>query len=168
MQARYRAIRIWRALDSDRRRAAAEAFWSSDLVKEIDRAAAVEALASAMRFRAQTIRTSPPAKRAGYLAACTSIPDPVAGTVLYAYHMAHKLPLMTRFLDALEIPHEEGQIKEEIDPPCRESLEKALDALLAEHDRQDVITYLETLLCQDDVTWAELFPILEAQDTRPG
>ena len=36
---RYHAGRIWRSMDAERRRAAAEAFWTSEKVKDFDKAA---------------------------------------------------------------------------------------------------------------------------------
>ncbi len=162
---RYHAARIWRSMDAERRRAAAEAFWKSDKVKDFDRAAVVEALAAAMRFRPQSIRTAPPPKRIALLAGWHALSDHVAGTILYAYHMERQVPLMGKFLDALGIEHEEGRIVSEVSAPSKESLEKAVDALLAGGDRQDVILYLETLLSQDPETWAPLAVILEQRTT---
>ncbi len=158
---RYHAGRIWRSMDAERRRAAAEAFWTSEKVKDFDKAAVIEALAAAMRFRPQSIRTAPPTKRVALLAGWHALNDHVAGTILYAYHIERQAPLMGRFLDALGIEHEQGQIRAELQPPAAEPLEKAVDALLADSDRQDVIIYLETLLSQDPETWGALAPVLE-------
>jgi hypothetical protein len=162
----YRPMRIWRALDAERRHAAAEAFWKSDLVKDADKAATIDVLATTMHFRHQTIRTAPPAKRAGYLANSNALNDQVAGTLLYVYHMERQKPLLTKFLDALGVEHEDGQIKDEMEPPAQEALEKAVDALFAECDRKDVLLYLETLLAQDAATWGPLAAILEARQAE--
>jgi hypothetical protein len=148
-------------MDAGRRHAAAEAFWTSEKVKDFDRAAVVEFLAAAMRFRPQSIRTAPRPKRIGLLAGCHSLNDHVAGTILFAYHMERQAPLMGRFLDALGIEHEKGQIRSEVTPPSKEALEKAVDAILAGSDRQDVTIYLETLLSQDPDTWGPLAAILD-------
>ena len=162
----YRPMRIWKSLDAERRHAAAEAFWKSDLVKGTDKAATIEVLATTMHFRHQTIRTAPLSKRAGYLANSNALNDQVAGTLLYVYHMERQKPLLTKFLDALGVEHEDGQIKDEMEPPAKEALEKAVDALFAECDRKDVLLYLETLLAQDAVTWGPLAEILEARQAE--
>ena len=161
MQERFRPLRIWRSLSGETRKEAALAFWTSDQVKEIEKAAAIDALATAMRFRPQTIRQAPPAKRAGFLAGSNALTDHVAGTILFIYHIERKVPLMSKFLDALGINHEEGRIEDEVDPPTEEALEKAVDEILKEHERAEVITYMETLLSQDDGTWAGLVPVLQ-------
>jgi len=158
----YRPIRIWRSLDPERRKAAAEAFWTSDLVKDIDKLAAVDVLATAMHFRHQTIRSAPPARRAGFLAGCNALNDPIAGTLLYVYHMERQVPMMSRFLDALGIAHESGKIDDEsLEPPEEEALAKAADAVIAECGREDVLLYLRTLVSQDEITWAALVPVIE-------
>ena len=158
----YRPIRIWRALDAGRRLAAAEAFWSSELVKDIDKLAAVEVLASAMHFRHQTIRSAPPARRAGFLAGCNALNDPVAGTLMYVYHMERQVPLMSKFLDALGIKHENGRIEsDELEPPAGKSLAAAVESVLASCDRDDVLLYLRVLVSQDEVTWAALVPVID-------
>lgn len=160
MHDRFRPVRIWRAMGAERRKEAALAFWKSDKVKDVEKAAAVEVLATAMHFRPQTIRQAPPDKRAAFLANCNALDDHVTGTILFIYHVETKVPMMARFLDALEIKHEEGRIEEEVKPPTEEALKKAVAELIENHDRAEVITYLEVLLSQDDETWGGLLPVL--------
>lgn len=155
-----RPSRVWRSLDGERRKKAAAALWGSDHVKPEELEATVTAIAEAKRFRIQSIRTAPPARRAAYLAGCATLPDHVASAVLYAYHMADQLPLMCRFLDELEITHEEGRIEVEFEPPGEEALAKAAEALLADFDRRDVLVYMKTLLSQDPEGWGALAGVL--------
>lgn len=161
---RYRPLKIWRALGAEKRKELAEAFWTSDSIKDMEKAAAVETLAAAMRFRPQTIRTAPAAKRAAYLASCNVLNDQVVGSILFVYHMDRQVPMMTKFLDALGIQHEEGRIEEAFDPPSTETLEKAVADLLRVAEEEDVVLYLRTLVSQDDENWAGLVPILEARE----
>ena len=99
IQERYRPVRIWRTMEAEARKAAALAFWKSGQVKPEEKAAAVDALATAMRFRHQSIVKASPDKRAGYLAGCNALNDHVVGTILFIYHMETKVPMMIDFLD---------------------------------------------------------------------
>ena len=63
------------------------------------------------------------------------ISEAVATRVLIAHHFANKRPLMSAFLDALGIKHEDGLIADEqVSPPDPAKLAEAvagLEALLA-------------------------------------
>lgn len=166
IQERYRPLRIWRSMTAEARKAAALAFWTSENVKDVEKAAAVDALATAMRFRPQSIRQAPPERRAGFLAGSHALNDSVVGTILFIYHMDKKVPMMSDFLDALGINHEEGRIDDEVKPPTEEALSKAVTTLLEKHDRAEVVTYMEVLLSQDDGTWAGLIPVLQGLETE--
>jgi len=163
---RYHPLKIWRSLDHSRKLKAAVSFWKSPAVKppELDVAAAL--LAQALHFRPQSIRTAPLAKRASYLAGFAAMPDHLAANVLYAYHLTHHIGMMSRFLDLLGIPHENGRIQGETGAPPREKLEAASEALYKEFDEADVTIYLETLVSQDEVTWGTLREILTAREKR--
>lgn len=163
---RFRPARIWRSLDAGRKLKAAAAFWKSDAVKDADRQAAVIALAQSLRFRPQTIRTAPAAKRAQYLASHPALPDHLAASLLYAYHLEAQAPMLTRFLDLLGIAHEAGRITGEVKAPDAKGLEEAAGKLLAEFDPADVAVYFETLVSQDASAWGGLEGILEAR--APG
>src|SRR6266850_5174776 len=129
---RFHPLRIWRSFDHARKLKAAEAFWKSPSVQpgEIELACAL--LAQSLRFRPQSIRTAPLAKRASYLANFSAMPDHLAANLLYAYHLMHQAPMMARFLDLLEIAHEEGRIKEEVKRPVAERLVEAAASLFKE------------------------------------
>jgi len=159
----YTAIRIWRALRPEERLKAAAAIWEPGFAKPEEVAGALAAIANARRSRIQSIREAPKAKRAGYLAGMVVLPDGVAAALLYAYHMAHKIPMMRRFLELLEIEHEEGKITSEIDPPGEEKLASCVDLLLAEFDGSEVAIYLQTLFNQDPETWAGLEAVIESR-----
>lgn len=167
---RFQALQIWRSLDHDRRLKAAAAFWKSPAVKppEIDVAAAL--IAQSLHFRPQSIRTAPLPKRASYLAGYAAMPDHLAANVLFAYHLAHQIPMMARFLDLLGIAHDEGRIKDETPKQTREKLAPAAARLYEEFDPRDVTIYLETLVSQDDETWgalAEVLTDLESRGSKP-
>ncbi|MBI3449628.1 MAG: hypothetical protein HY049_12025 [Acidobacteria bacterium] len=163
---RFQALRIWRSLDHDRRLKAAASFWKSPVVKppEIDIAAAL--LAQSLRFRPQSIKSAPLPKRASYLAGYAAMPDHLAANILFAYHLAHQIPMMARFLDLLGIAHEEGRIQEETPKQKVEKLGSAAAKLYEEFDPRDVTTYLETLVSQDDETWGALAEVLSARESH--
>lgn len=158
---RYRPLRIWRSLDQDRRLRAAAALWSSEHVghEEID--SAVKAIAEARRFRPHSIRSAPIAKRTAYLAACITIPDPVASSALFAYHLGHHIPMMSRFLEALGIEHEGGRIGAEVEPQTEDRLSQGIEVLMGAFDPVDVVIYLKTLVSQDPETWGALADLIE-------
>ncbi len=166
---RYRPLRIWRSLDHDRKLRAAAALWSSEHVgrEEID--SAVKAIAEARRFRPHSIRSAPVAKRTAYLAAILNIPDPVASSALFAYHLDHHVPMMSRFLETLGIEHEGGRIAAEVEPRTKDQLTKGIEVLMAEFDPVDVVIYLKTLVSQDPETWGALADLIEERELdRPA
>lgn len=162
--AAYTAIRIWRALPAEERMKAATAIWEPDMAKPDEVAGALAAIASARKSRIQSIREAPKAKRASYLAGMVVLPEGVAAALLYAYHMAYKVPMMCRFLDLLGIEHEEGRITTEFEPPGEEKLAAGVDSLLAERDRKEVGIYLQTLVHQDPDTWGGLRKVIESRE----
>jgi hypothetical protein len=165
----YRPLRIWRSLDHDRRLKAAAALWSSEHVGQEEIDSAVKAIAEARRFRPHSIRSAPIAKRTAYLATSTNIPDPVASSALFAYHLDHHVPMMSRFLEALGIEHEGGRIADEVEPPTEDRLAQGIEALMGAFDPVDVVIYLKTLVSQDPETWGALADLIEKRELdRPA
>ena len=74
-----------------------------------------------------------------------------------ALHLADRRPILTAFLDALSLPHEDGVLKEESEgaPVTPDEARAALRALSG-FPRDQVVTYLNTLWLQDPVRWAAL------------
>lgn len=147
--------RLWRGLTPERRLLAARAFWSSDDESgHAEQVEAVLALARHMKFRPQSMQVLPVEKRARYLAQLPAVSDSIAGRALVSYHLAHQRPMMSSFLDALGIAHEDGLITADtVDPPSRDAIAKAAADLRRVHPDEDVTLYLNTLLAQDPQTW---------------
>src|SRR5512133_3824383 len=99
--------KLWKRIPPDRRVTAVEAFWKDDEAIE-QQAEALLAIASHLRFRPKTVRTLPLEKRVRYLASLPAVPDTVAGRVLVSYHLAFQRPMLSAFLDALGIAHDNG------------------------------------------------------------
>lgn len=88
--------------------------------------------------------------------------DAVAGEVLRAYLLGPRKALVTTFLDATGVPHDEGQIEGD-EEPASEKVAATVAQLVEEHGRDDVILYLEVALRQ----WPEHEAIEKAlQDLR--
>jgi hypothetical protein len=141
----------------EKRLLAADAFWrdgdSADI--QVQQMEAVVALARRLNFRARSIQTLPVDRRAKHLAQVTDVSDAIATRALIAYHFAHQRPLMSAFLDALGIAHENGLINDEqVGAPDAARIGVAAAALAPSFDAADVDLYLRTLSALDGDTWA--------------
>jgi hypothetical protein len=95
------------------------------------------------------------------------MPEPLAARLLVSYHLAHQRPMLSAFLDALGIAHENGLITKDPEGPlAAERVAAAVQALDAQFPRDDVTVYLGTLLTQDPDTWAALAGALEARQVK--
>jgi|WetSurMetagenome_2_1015567.scaffolds.fasta_scaffold106679_3 hypothetical protein len=158
--------KLWKRIPSERRLMAVEAFWNDEEAIE-QQAEALLAIASHLRFRPKTVRTLPADKRVRYLAALPSVSDSVAGRVLVSYHLAHQRPMLSAFLDALGIQHDNGVLgSDDVKPPAEDVLKQAAAKLQEQFPKDDVELYFLTLLAQDPATWGGLADVLEAM--RPA
>ncbi|MDE3155126.1 MAG: hypothetical protein KGN76_08480 [Acidobacteriota bacterium] len=154
--ARLRPSRIWKRLSDDRRRTAALAFWA-DTESRNEQAQAVAAIAQQKKFRPKSVAALPVERKAQFLASLPALSEPLAARALVAYHLQAQRPMMSTFLDALGIAHEEGAIVDEaVAAPDPARLTAAAKALAAGFPHEDVGIYLSTLVCQDPTVWAGL------------
>jgi len=154
-----RPTQLWKDMPLDKRTEAAEAFWrdrdSPDI--EAQHVEAVLALAKRLNFRLKSVQALPVERRARHLAQMADVSDAIATRALIAYHFTTKRPLMSAFLDALGIKHENGLIaEEEVAPPSSEALARAIAATKGAFDAPDVNLYLRTLSALDGTTWGNL------------
>ena len=150
---------FWAVLDSDVRLAAARSLYAHDWGSSNPAKREADAtIMHAMRFRESAVRQLPVERRANYLAKSVRPGDSLAGSLLLALHLEERRPMLGAFLDALEIPHENGLIAEGPDPkpPAPAQLEKAAKALLERFPAPDVDLYLSALYVLDRETWAGL------------
>jgi len=150
------ATRLWKTLTPEERLHAASAFFeepSPDLA-----AAAVGALVKARHMRPQAARALSPDAQARVLATVLELGEPLAQGLLVALHLSERRPLLGAFLDALQLPHEDGILKEEADavPPVDAASARAALGALAVFPAADVRTYLNTLWLQDPERWQAL------------
>ena len=152
--------RLWSALDDPARRLAVHAMY--DDAPEL-RAQADQALAEALRFRPAGVRKLPVDKRVDYFVRRVRPDNPLASTLLTTLHLAHRRALLGAFLDALDIPNDDGLIPpgHEAEPAADDRLATAVDDLRGRFDAPDVDLYLATLLALDPDVWGGLRPLLE-------
>jgi hypothetical protein len=151
-----RPAKLWRTLSSDRRLAAATAFWTDEHAT-LEQAEAVALIARQIKFRPRSVQTLAVEKRAKHLAGLAQVSDLLAARLLVIYHLETQRPMMGAFLDALGIPHVDGLIEEETPKtPTPEQIATAADTLSATFPKGDVGRYFWTLLWQDPGTWGAL------------
>ena len=154
---------LWASLEPEVRLAAARALYSHDWGEAPTRREADFAIIQGMRFRESAVRQLSVDKRASYIARSIRPTDSLAGSMLLALHLEKRRAMLSAFLDALKIPHDNGLIAEDHDmkPPTAATLEKAAKALRDRFPVDEVELYLATLYVLDRVTWAGLEPILK-------
>ncbi len=154
-----RPSRIWKELPADVRLAAATAFWKPDDSNDaaIQQAEAVMAIAKRLNFRPKTAQSLPEERLAKHLAQMSDVSDAVATRALIAYHFETQRPLMSAFLDALGVGHDNGLITDEtLAPPDAARIAAATGAVSQQFPGDAVRLYLRTLKALDADTWANL------------
>ena len=152
----FRPSRIWKRMTSERRSDAAHLFWSDEQSAE-QQVEACATIATHMKFRAKTVLGLPLEKKAAYLVRLPNVSDAVAARALVNYHLERQRPMMSAFLDALGITHDNGLINDEtVVKPESEKLRAAAEEVAGKYPPDDVSLYLSTLVSQDPDTWGEL------------
>ncbi len=101
-------------------------------------------VAKKLKFRPQAIRKLPMGKRAKQargIVTSTSNAE-LSYEVLGSYLMKERRELVTSFLDAVGIEHDEGMLTGEVDSPDDEKIPAAVEALDKDHEADDVTMYL--------------------------
>ncbi len=159
---------IWNSLPRERRARLALALWEDERLSRAERLAALAPWLAARGMRPAFLERLSRERRAELMAQ-GGLPEETASQVLTSWHLVHRRPLLSRFLDLLGIPHEEGVITEDVpEPPGKERLAEAVAKLREEFPPEDVDLYLRTLCSSDAVTWAELAPLVGAGEAEGG
>jgi hypothetical protein len=158
-------LEVWKQMGEERRKQAATDFFNDDSLREF-RAAAHGYIAKMKNFRPQFVKRLPVEKRTSYLATLPLSAE-LAAQLLVSWFFAHQRPMMTAFLDALEIPNDQGMIKEEVElkPPSAEAIDTAVDALRG-YSAEEVNLYLSTLVSQNPEVWGGLERIINKAEAR--
>jgi hypothetical protein len=117
------------------------------------------AIAQVLHSRIQTVARQPEAIRVKALRNWIGRQkdDAVAGDLLRAYFLGPRKALVIQFLDATGTKHEEGSVLEDAAPePAK--VPEAVEALLKDHDPEDVRLYLSIAARQ----WPEVPAVAEA------
>ena len=163
-----RPSQLWKQLDPDRKRQAADAFWRDENAAN-EQAEAIGLIAQRIKFRLKSVITMPVEKKSQYVLSMPAVSEMLAARLLVAYHLAYQRPMMGAFLDALGISHEQGIIAEEdVKPPSADGLKKAASSLAASYPAGDVSLYLSTLVWQDSDTWGALAELPESRSVVGG
>jgi hypothetical protein len=154
--AAMRPSALWKELPAEKRLVAAEAFWNDEHGME-QQVEVIVTLARKLNFRPKSLSSLPLARRTKMLAGMNDVSDAVASRALIAYHLAAERPMMSAFLDALGIAHDNGLITaEEVATPDKEALARAVGAIKTAFPADAVRVYLHTLVLLDGDTWAGL------------
>jgi len=162
-----RPSQLWKQLNADKKRQAADAFWHDEHAAN-EQAEAVNLIAQRIKFRLKSVIAMPVEKKTQYLLSMPAVSEMLAARMLVAYHLQHQRAMMGAFLDALGIRHEEGIIaEEEVAPPTADALKQAARTLASSYPADDVSLYLSTLVWQDPDTWGPLadLPELKPRET---
>lgn len=160
------AFAVWSLLSEDEQKEAAGAFWSEADAET--RGPLEEALAKALKFRKKSVRKLAPERVAPRLVRLIDeLPEPVAFQYLFHLHMGGRRTMMSEFLDALELPHEDGalELPEEGVELDEGTVGEQAKALLEKHGRSALV-YLSTLWVADDELWSGLKEVLEGFDAE--
>ena len=119
---------------------------------------ALAVLIKARHLRPQVARSMPAEEQARALASVLDVGETLAASLLVALHLGDRRPLLTAFLDATGLPHEDGLLKEEADAVAftEDNARAGVRALAAAFPRDQVEAYLNTLWLQDPDRWASL------------
>jgi hypothetical protein len=147
--------RLWKQLTLEQRTRAARAFWEDPDAAD-DQLQAALLIAQQKKFRPKTIAGLDIDRKARHLATLGTVPDQIAARTLVLYHLAAQRPMMSAFLDALGVAHENGLIQEDSVKPDAAKMGAAAAELVRQFPPDDVRLYLTTLLCQDPETWGAL------------
>jgi hypothetical protein len=154
--------RLWKRMTPEQRLQAARAFWHDDQASE-DHVQAQILISQLKKFRPKTVVSFDEDRKARHLASLASLPDGLAARALVVYHLAEQRPMMSAFLDALGIAHENGVIQDDGITPDPARVGSAAAEIAQQFTPDSVSLYLNTLLCQDPQTWGALAQVPQRQ-----
>jgi hypothetical protein len=149
------STRLWKRLPPEDRAKAALAFWREPTPEMVG--SAVGAIAKVRHMRPQAVPKMPLEARAQALASLLEPGESLAAILLVALHLAERRDMLSAFMDAVGLPHEDGVLKEEdTEAPVNEAAAREGVRALATFPPQQVETYLNTLWLQDPERWQTL------------
>ena len=155
--------RLWKALTPEERAQGITTALDDDengWVKTTTRIA----IASALKFRPQTVATWPRTKLVSEAARLPLDDVQLISAYIVDLHLGHRRPMMATFLGSLNIANDEGRIDTdttEVGPQDSDQVVAAAQALVTKFPADEVVTYFLTLLLQDAGVWKGLVEFLE-------
>jgi hypothetical protein len=145
--------------DAPRRQRIGASFWRA--ADPQSKAMATAQLARALRFREESIRKLPIARKGELLLSRAQQPEMERAIemAIMQYHTSEASEMMAAFLDRWKIPHENGAIEsDEYETPSADAVREAVTELRARFDPRDIALYLASagLLMGDkwrEATW---------------
>ena len=129
--------------------------------------ASLDAVAQARKLRRVFLERQPRAEQHALLLTCLGRPQfALAADTLLRYWLLKKhVAVVTGFLDALGIQHEEGAVTDLPKSVEDTALKNAVEALLAKHPHEIVAVYLTAFNSMNGQTWPNLDTMLK-EDPR--
>jgi len=151
------ATRLWKRLSREERLGAARHFFQEPPQELLG--SALGAIIKVRKLRPQVARALPPEEQARTLAVVSDPGEPLAASLLVALHLGERRAMLSTFLDAVGLAHEDGLLKddEELSAPLsEEAAKKGVAALAAAFPKPWLELYLNVLWMQDPQRWAVL------------
>ncbi|MDB4898606.1 MAG: hypothetical protein JWN53_414 [Gemmatimonadetes bacterium] len=155
--------KLWKALTAEERAQAIAASMADDEQGWV-RTSTRSAVASALKFRPQTVASWPRQKLIAEAARLPLEDVQLLSAFIVDLHLGHRRPMMAEFLNELGIPNDDGRIdsdKVEVPPQDATRVQAAAEKIAAHHSADEVATYFLTLLLQDSATWSGVTGWLE-------
>ena len=120
---------------------------------------ALGAASEAFKLRPEFLKKQPKKRQADWMrrALGRSVAAPLAEEVLAAYFLEYRLELLTEWLDAIGLEHEEGQLQSP-EPQCPEAaiLDRAVAEFRAGEEPRPRELLLRAFAAQSAIDWPEL------------
>ena len=123
-------------------------------------------VAKLRRMRPQFLKSQPKPARHKLMIESLKRPafEEVASQLLRGWLIKHQQGMLTQFLDALKIEHEDGVVEDLPEIITDEAMEAAISGLLAQHDKEIVILYLHAFHSMNDAGWSNLEAALDSDE----
>ena len=123
-------------------------------------------VAKLRRMRPQFLRSQPKPARHKLMIESLKRPafEEVASQLLRGWLIKHQKNMLILFLDTLNIQHEDGVVEDLPNEISDEGLDKAINTLLEQNEREIVVLYLHAFQSMNDSGWSNLEAALETDE----
>lgn len=123
-------------------------------------------VAKLRRMRPQFLRSQPKPARHKLMIESLKRPafEEVASQLLRGWLIKHQKDMLILFLDTLNIQHEDGVVEDLPNEISDEGLDKAINTLLEQNEREIVVLYLHAFQSMNDSGWENLEAALETDE----